>query len=432
MDFAERLNVLQAAEGEPALLVMATVDLVHFGLPLEEREAIRRALLAAAVPHWFDPPFLAALLAVDESEAERLYGQLCALTAVEPFSARGHLAVNVHESIRLVLREYLRLSDPKRWRLLAERARAHVLLAERARAHVVVSTSVFVQIEALHHLFAINQEAAAAECETLDRDLMQNPEWRHALAISLREMAATEWLGGSARIEALLIPLQLRIERGETGSLEREVCDVVGLAERYSHSPGLARAQSLMGYVYQSQGRRDKALACFKKSRVIFDQLVQGDPSNTRWQCDLAVAKKLIQDAMAAELVDGARHIAARRRRRPRTAPEERRMRVGTLEARTLRRNVRLNRLLANARLIKISLARYIGSPKRAARARVQSFIRANRPSPPCVFKVTTDHGKVILLIWDGEKLFFSRNAESILSNLGSSAHLSENENLVI
>ena len=422
MDFAERLNVLQAAEGEPALLVMATVDLVHFGLPLEEREAIRRALLAAAVPHWFDPPFLATLLAVDESEAERLHGQLCALTAVEPFSARGHLAVNVHESIRLVLREYLRLSDPKRWRLLAE----------RARAHLVVSTSVFAQIEALHHLFAINQEAAAAECETLDRDLMQNPEWRHALAISLREMAATGWLGGSARVEALLIPLQLRSERGETASLEREVCDVVGLAERYSHSPGLARAQSLMGYVYKSQGRRDKALACFKKSRVIFEQLVQEDPCNTRWQCDLAVAKKLIQDAMAAELVDGARHIAARRRRRPWTAPEERGMRVGTLEVRILRRNVRLNRLLANARLIKISLARYIGSPKKAARARVQLFIRANRPSPPCVFKVTTYHGKVILLIWDGEKLFFSRNAESLLSNLSSSTHLSKNEDLII
>lgn len=159
MDFAERLSVLRAAEGDPALLALATVDLAHSELPIEERKAIRRALLAAAVPHWFDPTFLSALLAVDETEAERLHGHLCALEAVEPFLARGERAVNVHESARLALREHLRKSDPEQWRTLAE----------RARAYVSASSSIHARIEALHHLFAIDQEAAGAECETLDR-----------------------------------------------------------------------------------------------------------------------------------------------------------------------------------------------------------------------------------------------------------------------
>jgi tetratricopeptide (TPR) repeat protein len=286
MDFSERLNVLQAAEGDPALLVLATVELAHSELPMEERESIRRALLAAAVPHWFDPAFLGALLAVDEQEAERLYGKLCTLRAVEPFSARGERAVNVHESVRLALREHLRQSDPEQWRALSE----------RARAHVATSSSVHARIEALHHHFAIDQEVAAVECQTLDRDLMQKPEWRQALAISLSELSYAGWLRGPALVESLLIPLQARSQRGENARLEAEVSAVVELAERYDHSSGLARAQCLIGDVYKEQGRRDAAIASFQKSVAIQEQLVKEDPSNTGWQRDLAVAHSRFGD----------------------------------------------------------------------------------------------------------------------------------------
>jgi len=277
MNFAERLNVLQAAIGDPALLVLATVELVHSELPMDEQEAIKRALLAAAVPHWFDPHFLSSLLNVDEPEAEWLHKLLWALTAVEPFSARGECAANVHESARLVLREHLRQSDPEQWRTLAV----------RARAHVAASSSVHARIEALHHLFAIDQEAAAEECEALDRDLFQKPEWRQALAMSLSEVADAGWLRGSALVESLLIPLQARSQRGEAARLETEASAVVELAERYHHSSGLARAQCLVGDVYQSQGRLDAALASFQKSLAIIERLVQVDPSNSKWQHDL-------------------------------------------------------------------------------------------------------------------------------------------------
>jgi tetratricopeptide (TPR) repeat protein len=297
MDFAERLKVLQSAEGDPALLALATVELAHTELPVEERESIRRALLAAAVPHWFDPGFLGALLAVDELEAERLHGKLCALTAVEPFSARGERALNVHESVRLELREHLRQSDPEWWQTLAE----------RARAHVAGSSSVHARIEALHHYFAIDQEKAAVECEALDRDLMQKPEWRQALSMSLSELANAGWLGGSALVESLLIPLQARSERGEKARLEAEVCAVVKLAEKFGHSPGLARAQCLVGDVYKEQGRREAALDSYQKSLAIQEQLVQDEPSNTGWQRDLAVAHSRFGDM---HLSQGRRHEA--------------------------------------------------------------------------------------------------------------------------
>jgi tetratricopeptide (TPR) repeat protein len=291
MDFDGRLKVLQSAEGDPALLALATVELAHTELPMEERESIRRALLAAAVPHWFDPGFLGALLAVDELEAERLHGQLCALSAVEPFSARGERAVNVHESVRLALREHLRQSDPEWWRTLAE----------RARAHVAASSSAHARIEALHHLFAIDQEAAAAECETLDRDLMQKPEWRQALAMSLSELANAGWLRGSALVESLLIPLEARSQRGETARLEAEVCAVLDLAERNPYSLALSSAQCLLGDVYQSQGRRDAALASFQKSLAIIEQLVQDDTSKISFQRDLGIAHTRLGDMFKSQ-----------------------------------------------------------------------------------------------------------------------------------
>jgi hypothetical protein len=293
---------------------------------------------------------------------------------------------------------------------------------------MVESTSIYAQIEALHHLFAINQEAAAAECETLDRGLMQNPEWRHALAISLREMAATGWLEGTTLVEALLIPLQLRSKRGEAGSIEREVCDVVELAERYPLSAGLARAQCLMGYVYQSQGHRDNALACFRKSQVIFEQLVREDPSNTAWQYDLAVAKKLIQDVEDegdtgdSETLARMPPIASRRgRRKPNSVREQRGRKDGFLD-----NLLRTNDKVKAARLIEIRLIPYRGNSKRNAIALVKKFIATKRPSPPCVFKLTPFVGEPILLYWDGGIFFFLKRGEFIASNLNSSTDISK------
>lgn len=67
----------------------------------------------------------------------------------------------------------------------------------RGRAYVANQASVHARVEALHHLFAIDPDAAAAECEALDRELMVNPEWEQALALSLQEGATAGWRGGS-------------------------------------------------------------------------------------------------------------------------------------------------------------------------------------------------------------------------------------------
>src|SRR5215831_2029972 len=118
MDFTEQLRILQAVQGKPALLAPATLDLVHNALSAEERAQIKDALVAAAVPHWCDRDFLAALLDTTPEEGERLLSQLGPLTVVEPFPARGEHAVNVHEAARLALRAHLRVTDAARWKVL--------------------------------------------------------------------------------------------------------------------------------------------------------------------------------------------------------------------------------------------------------------------------------------------------------------------------
>jgi tetratricopeptide (TPR) repeat protein len=282
MDFTEQLRILQAAQGNPALLALATVDLAHNALAAEERTRIKDALVAAAVPHWCDRDFLAALLDTTPEEGERLLGQLRALTVVEPFPARGEHAVNVHEAARLALREHLRATDVARWKALST----------RARAHVCQGTEPHTRIEALYHLFAINQPAAAAACEALDREFTDGgrPEVRHALALALRELTDGGWLTESAQVEALLAPLMVRHWRGEAAQLEAEARYIADLARTASDPSGIGRTQLLLGDVLQTKGRLDEALAAFREALAISQRLASTDSSNTDWQRDLADA----------------------------------------------------------------------------------------------------------------------------------------------
>lgn len=180
MDFAEQLRILKAAKDNPALLALATVDLAHHSLPEAERAQIKHALLAAAVPHWCDRNFLAALLQITVKESARLLRLLETLTVIEPFPARGRHAVNVQSDARVLLRRYLQRTDPKRWKSLAQHAHAHV--AKIQKDHT--------RIEALFHLFSFDQSAASEQCLELEVELDRNGsvDSRRALVISLIEL----------------------------------------------------------------------------------------------------------------------------------------------------------------------------------------------------------------------------------------------------
>ena len=95
MEFAEVLERLRQAGGDPEQLLLATVD---FTLATHGPR-LREALETAAIPHWFDERILARLLVTDAGEAAVLRDRLQSLPMVEPFAARE--GWNVHQSTRL-------------------------------------------------------------------------------------------------------------------------------------------------------------------------------------------------------------------------------------------------------------------------------------------------------------------------------------------
>ena len=145
----------------PRYRILFTVDLAYPGLPDEERDAVKQALKAAAIPHWCDAGFLSALLGTGLEEAARLIRLLAALRIVEPFPARGEEAVNVHEASRLALREHLRVNELDLWESLARKP--HAFLSGTSEPHM--------RIEALFHHFAFDQTEAVCECVQLDFEL---------------------------------------------------------------------------------------------------------------------------------------------------------------------------------------------------------------------------------------------------------------------
>jgi hypothetical protein len=266
MGFAEQLRILEAAKGIPALLALATVDLAHQTLPPVERQRIKDALLAAAVPHWCDRDVLAALLQTTPKETDRLFGELNTLTVIEPFPARGKHAINVHETARLALREHLRTANAPLWQALSARARAHVAQSQEPHA----------RIEALYHLFATDQPTAAKECEALDREFSVGgrPEVRHALALSLWELTAAGWLTGAARVEALNELERLSLELGGFSAPVAGASVPSGIGRAQSAVPERASRHAPMPRiektVFISYRRTDRAWA-----QAIFQDLSQ-------------------------------------------------------------------------------------------------------------------------------------------------------------
>src|SRR5262245_61461412 len=122
MDLAAQLRVLRAAQGDPARVALTTVDLKYPELPEIERDGLKAALEAAAIPHWCDEAVLVALLHISPEESASRLAQLRRLTVVEPFPARGEAAVNVHEATRLVLRSRMAREAENSFRKLSGHA----------------------------------------------------------------------------------------------------------------------------------------------------------------------------------------------------------------------------------------------------------------------------------------------------------------------
>jgi tetratricopeptide (TPR) repeat protein len=293
MEFAEQLVLLQAAEGDPAKLTLATADLAFPALPHEERMALREALAAAAIPHWFDADILAVLLEITTEESRVLHGRLCHLSVVEPFPARGETALNVHEAARLALRKSL----------AAERTDWFRTLSERTATHFANDPTPAARIEWIYHRLCCAPDEAASELEQLDRDWSgtAHPEDREALAVALRELAGTGLIHARALVWASLCIAWVRVDRGETAQLGDEALGIRELARDVGDARAESDAECLLGDVLQAQGKLGEAQVAFAEYLAISRRLVEQDPSNAGWQRELAVAHSRVGDVLQAQ-----------------------------------------------------------------------------------------------------------------------------------
>ena len=77
------IEKLRGARGDPRKLALAALDIL-----LAQHDAkLRAAVEAAAIPHWFTPSILAALLVADEPTAAQYVDQLRQFAVVEPHSS---------------------------------------------------------------------------------------------------------------------------------------------------------------------------------------------------------------------------------------------------------------------------------------------------------------------------------------------------------
>lgn len=289
---ADALLTLKATLGNDALLSLATVDFAWPQATAGERQALKEAFQAAAVPHWINAPLLAAVLGCEPAAARGWLEQLAHLPIVEPFPARGADTYNVHEASRLAVRRWLAESQPARF---AE-------WSARAATHFEADDSTAGRIEWLTHLMCAGAERAADECERLATtwSISGRPEDRFALMRALDELLAGPYLRGRPRAEALVTVVEVRIERGSLAHLDgmaREALELFG-----GLPPGLGRARALcqLGDITLAAGQVRESEAFFAQYQQTVDALVAGDRSRLDWLHEKAVAYSRAADAFEA------------------------------------------------------------------------------------------------------------------------------------
>jgi tetratricopeptide (TPR) repeat protein len=308
MDIADQLRVLEDAQGDPAKLVLATVDLAFPAASAAERDALKQTLEACAIPHWCNETILAALLDLSPADSTARFSLLGQLREVERFEARGAGAVNIHESARLALRKRMAREEPDLFRALSG----------RAADYFAADSTPTGKIEWIYHRLCAEPDAGAAECEMLSAEWEQSayPQDRDALALALHELEVTGLVDGRARLEVLLYFGGNRYEHREVVHVAECAQTALRLAKETAHARGEATANDLLGLVWLSQGHLPEALAAHRAALDIFRDLAARNPTNALAQWALAVAHGRIGDVYDAQMEFGKALEAFRERSR--------------------------------------------------------------------------------------------------------------------
>lgn len=288
------LQQVQAAQGDAPMQAALAAEFALSVRPPAEAAALRAALDAAALLHWFESDRLACLLEITPEQAAQRYAALQALPFVEAYRRQDSApAYNVHEATRLGWRRRLAQQRPEAFRALSLRA---------AEGFAEDDTPIG-RIEYVYHLLCGDPERGADAAQALDRAWtgLVHPEDYAILAAAMQELVDSNLLQGRARAWALLISGSARHERGETAQLGALADEALRLAMACGDMPVQADAHCLSGDVLLSQGKLAEAAAAYTEYLAICQRLLVQDADSSAWQRDLAVAYSKVGDVRQAQ-----------------------------------------------------------------------------------------------------------------------------------
>jgi tetratricopeptide (TPR) repeat protein len=293
MNIDDQLRVLEDAQGDPAKLALAAVDLAYPAASVAERDALKQTLEAAAIPHWCNEAILAALLDLPPIESASRFTLLDRLREVERFEARGPGAINIHESARLAIRGRMAREEPERFRVLSGRAATYFATDRMPTGRV----------EWIYHRLCADPDAGAADCEVLVEEWCQSAysQDRDALALALFELESTGLVDGRARVEVLLYYGTNQYEHSEIKRVVECAREALALAKETGHATGEADANDLLGQTLRIQGHLPEALEAFRATLKIYRDLAARNPADALSQFRLALAHSRLGDVYGAQ-----------------------------------------------------------------------------------------------------------------------------------
>jgi tetratricopeptide (TPR) repeat protein len=293
MDFQDTLQRLQQASNDPQSLALVTCDILLASRP----ESLRRAVEAAAVPHWFDAEILRHCLDPDlQSAAEQWYRQIVQLPFCERFPLRG--GYNLHESTRLALRKRLCAEAPDRLRVFSGRA-----------AEVFAKPSVHARIENAYQELWADPENAGPLIRRLEFDLRHKVEDALAFAVALHECITDDpatpplvvawaiWVAATVRAPYLTIQERLQLAQR-----------MLALTAKTNQLDARAAASVLVGDALVEHGHlgdAEQALGHYQRSLEVRERLLAANPESAQAARDVSVSLNKLADFLAQRGLPG-------------------------------------------------------------------------------------------------------------------------------
>ena len=255
-------ELLARLQAEPSEAGRLWLTLEH-GLNAQP-EVVQNAVWAAAIPHWFDESFLAALLG--DEEFARLaavdgWATLLKQSYVEPFPGHGY---NVHERSRDVLLDRLWRTEPDRFRELSRRAAAYCNAQDQADPAWT--------IERIYHFLISDPDEGADQLTDMGWEWQNSPNFAYdlveALTRAAREHVDAGRLEGRGRAWTHYWEAHLDVIYNRFRSAEERLALIDLAPETDPHLQATRLAKS--GEVHLQLAEYDQARARYEEARPIY------------------------------------------------------------------------------------------------------------------------------------------------------------------